>query len=432
MSQPGKDVWNEEHRALYQLDNYVTLRCHACNQSRPSPRTSSWGIAEPINPTQHSIQDVLDHYFREDVTVNCSLCGAQNVPHTRVTEIEAAPQVLKVAVRIFDFDEQWHPTKKYQPLQIPEDLGLTQNQLNKELPLRYKLSSVIAHGGQGGHRDHEDEIEEVDKPEEKEEEIKKPRGEAVEVDENDQESEVEEEDDETSVLDDDEVADDEEEEKAEEEEQLTDTEMVSDDEEEESLQRRSSESPLSDEPEGLLGDVDATWDFETFDTPKTRTAEEEFGDDLPPELPLEKDNDEDQVQSDEAESEAESESEDEEPIKPTKPTKRKPSSYGHYIAAVRGQRPGPEDEQEVKELPTTKRSGGCLKPANVKTENFFRISDATVTRITNQQLLENPQRPTISFMRRGYQVYVMTYLRQPLTDKERKLEDMEVRGRMKF
>ena len=65
-----------------------------------------------------------------------------NQTKTRWSDIVAAPKILRIRLDIV-LDQQ----KIFHTLQYPENLDLTTHQQNATLPLRYRLSSVVAHNG---------------------------------------------------------------------------------------------------------------------------------------------------------------------------------------------------------------------------------------------------------------------------------------------
>jgi hypothetical protein len=70
--------------------------------------------------------------------------------HNDYLRFEAAPQVLRIYVRLFGH-QGGMPIKLCQSFDVPETLDFTFNQRYTDLPLTYTLNSCIAHGGGDGH-----------------------------------------------------------------------------------------------------------------------------------------------------------------------------------------------------------------------------------------------------------------------------------------
>lgn len=96
----------------------------------------------PVDTAHTDITQSIYNSFRNGACErNCEQC-AMNQPKTQWTEIVAAPKILRIHLQILMFD-----LKIFHTLAYPEHLDLTFYQQFSTLPLKYELSSVVAHRG---------------------------------------------------------------------------------------------------------------------------------------------------------------------------------------------------------------------------------------------------------------------------------------------
>ncbi|KAJ4990588.1 hypothetical protein SVAN01_03819 [Stagonosporopsis vannaccii] len=99
-----------------------------------------------------TIAEAIDDAFLGQVQGSrCENC-ASNQTKTRRTKIVAAPKILRIQLQILRPNE-----KIFHALTHPDQLDLTASQEIAKLPLRYELSSVLAHAGDYFNIDPEDE-----------------------------------------------------------------------------------------------------------------------------------------------------------------------------------------------------------------------------------------------------------------------------------
>lgn len=149
-------LWNEEYRAMFQLDYDEEDACRECGMVVKSS-ASAMTMNVVFDPaTMHDLEGILTQSFFAHVRqAPCETCAALTM-HDRRRQITAAPQVLRLCVNINTpsghvadrFLNQ--TTKQLHPWHIPDQLNLGPRQANASLPLEYTLSSAIAHGGSGG------------------------------------------------------------------------------------------------------------------------------------------------------------------------------------------------------------------------------------------------------------------------------------------
>jgi hypothetical protein len=103
--------------------------------------------------------------------VHCAICRTNRTKH-QITQFRAAPKILRIHLTILLYEN-----KMFHYLIYPSVLDLTQHQQNATLPLRYHLSSVIAHhgdyvdvgGSSSGEEDDDDDDDDEDSDEDEEE-----------------------------------------------------------------------------------------------------------------------------------------------------------------------------------------------------------------------------------------------------------------------
>jgi hypothetical protein len=146
--------WNEEFKAMFQLDLSETRECQEeirqgviCGKKIVTPAAPVRSIEVDLDPEIHTLDDMLDMYFNHYMDENrlCARCNV-NRRHTVKRTIRAAPQVLRIRVNIADEAADGTTTKYLNGWTVPMNLNLQGNQEIDELPLEYMLSSSIAHG----------------------------------------------------------------------------------------------------------------------------------------------------------------------------------------------------------------------------------------------------------------------------------------------
>jgi hypothetical protein len=111
--------------------------------------------------THRSITDILHGGFAFGWKQTCEVCG-EHVEREMTRYLEAAPQILRVVINISG-NVKSKVFKWLNPFKIQRKIYLTKHQRNDTLPLRYTLSSVIAHGGPGDNIEHLITEEEADR-----------------------------------------------------------------------------------------------------------------------------------------------------------------------------------------------------------------------------------------------------------------------------
>jgi ubiquitin C-terminal hydrolase len=89
-----------------------------------------------------------------DLSVICPTCFRINPSVTRHFCIEAAPEILRVALNLSTTTTTGDPKKELNPVGYTQYLDLTEFQRDRGTPLRYRLSSVVHHRGQRYDRGH--------------------------------------------------------------------------------------------------------------------------------------------------------------------------------------------------------------------------------------------------------------------------------------
>jgi ubiquitin C-terminal hydrolase len=89
-----------------------------------------------------------------NLSVICPICYRINPSVTRQFCIEAAPEILRVALNISTTTTTGDPKKELNPVGYTQYLDLTEFQRDRGTPLRYRLSSVVHHQGQRYDRGH--------------------------------------------------------------------------------------------------------------------------------------------------------------------------------------------------------------------------------------------------------------------------------------
>jgi ubiquitin C-terminal hydrolase len=141
--------WQAQLDTLYRLDIQCTDTCRTCDSVSNPPNEETRMLSLGVNIADTTIYDAVSRSFSETMTgVYCSECET-NRTKDRVRYILAAPKVLVVHLQILT-----PVSKVYHALTYPENLDLTARQTHTTLPLRYRLTGVVSHGGngiEGGH-----------------------------------------------------------------------------------------------------------------------------------------------------------------------------------------------------------------------------------------------------------------------------------------
>ncbi|CAO2648438.1 Nn.00g077050.m01.CDS01 [Neocucurbitaria sp. VM-36] len=143
---PNRD-WLPQLQTLYRINLQESDTCPCGYISQPpmeTPTILEVGVLDTYTNIHQAIQDAL-HY--DMLGRYCKRCK-QYRNFRRDCEIVVAPKILIVKFRILMFRRKIRHT-----LPCPEDLDLTAHQQVPTLPLRYRLSSLVSHGGghNGGH-----------------------------------------------------------------------------------------------------------------------------------------------------------------------------------------------------------------------------------------------------------------------------------------
>jgi hypothetical protein len=143
--------WNNELKAMFQLDIKDTRTCNNCGAGATvAPIAQVRAVEVDFDPARNSLDEMLENdFFQRQPALNCVACGGIR-HHNTVRTIIAAPQVLRIRVNIVHTVAGGQTTKYLNGWGIPYELDLTANQANDRLPLTYTLSSAIAHREDGG------------------------------------------------------------------------------------------------------------------------------------------------------------------------------------------------------------------------------------------------------------------------------------------
>lgn len=144
--------WNEEFKAMFQMDMSKTMVCQneisgrVCGNIKITPAETMRSIEVVCDPLLQTLEEMVDYRltgfdYLDELCTKCDVYG----PHTLRSTIRAAPQVLIIRVKIVR-TAAGGTTKYLNGWTVPEKLNLTCHLENDELPLEYALSSSIAHG----------------------------------------------------------------------------------------------------------------------------------------------------------------------------------------------------------------------------------------------------------------------------------------------
>ncbi|KAF2793517.1 cysteine proteinase [Melanomma pulvis-pyrius CBS 109.77] len=134
-----------------------TWVCRRCDHPIPNPRTYLNMHPDPelgflamriLRTGRETIEDVIERKLADEpciVTAACPHCNQENPPKTRQYCIEAAPEILRIALAVGSHDSAGNVLKERNPVQFEQTLDLTNFQHDQNTPLRYRLSSVTLH-----------------------------------------------------------------------------------------------------------------------------------------------------------------------------------------------------------------------------------------------------------------------------------------------
>ena len=144
-----RNPWDNELKALFQLDVNQLNECSTCNTGFLSQE--GYGIIDAkFDDNTHTDLDFIvgDWFINGEGMQHCPTCTTvEDFVYNR--KIDAAPQVLRIKVNLYK-QTAGRLIKQALPFDVPDRLVLTQHQENAWLPLEYTLSSAIAHAGLGG------------------------------------------------------------------------------------------------------------------------------------------------------------------------------------------------------------------------------------------------------------------------------------------
>ncbi|KAF2129191.1 hypothetical protein P153DRAFT_386373 [Dothidotthia symphoricarpi CBS 119687] len=156
---PVPPHWNDELDALFKTNLETRMECTVCSHTWYSNTVTQptyqiegeYRFVLRHGPRPALLDYIIDLFFNNiDFNFRCGSCHSLIGAHHRTRRIEAAPQILRIAVNIFGEDRLGTGEKYLEPFDVPQQLDLTQRQVITTLPLTYTLSSAIAHGGDGG------------------------------------------------------------------------------------------------------------------------------------------------------------------------------------------------------------------------------------------------------------------------------------------
>ena len=139
--------------ALFTVTSRWTWKCPTCNSEHPSQPQTEFGQYITTNtPARHlSVQKYIDHEYRGELIngVTCDKCNATGLMVRRIAELLAAPDVLFIGLRCFDYGPAGQ-RKVLSNVTLDQRLDLTRHQpveQRKEHTLTYELKHVVYHVG---------------------------------------------------------------------------------------------------------------------------------------------------------------------------------------------------------------------------------------------------------------------------------------------
>lgn len=150
--------WEDRFRVLFDINYEEYATCQTCHTRRPLFTTPTTEIE--IHP-RNTFDIAIHNFFNDPRDARCDTCNVQNQPHDTRKYIVSGPQILKIRISIFKSVQRMrsngtfynHGIKVSHAMPFPEIADLTRYQKVRDLPLRYRLSSVISHSGsvESGH-----------------------------------------------------------------------------------------------------------------------------------------------------------------------------------------------------------------------------------------------------------------------------------------
>ncbi|KAH3980854.1 hypothetical protein HBI25_045540 [Parastagonospora nodorum] len=158
---PNLQAWTDEADAIFFLDLAYTDTCATDGCSRvTTPAIGANSLFQISLPETGTIDldQAINDTMSDTTEKNCDNCSpAASVMHNRVAQIEAAPQVLTMQLRLHQNVLTKKKDKKGKPIarlfkvdtvvNLRKTLDLTRHQTNKSVPLKYRLQAVISHSG---------------------------------------------------------------------------------------------------------------------------------------------------------------------------------------------------------------------------------------------------------------------------------------------
>lgn len=161
LSEFENQIRTEQYDALFRIHNIPFEICQTCGTTSEAVPDTNTGLMVNVRDHHNTVDEAIQEYFENDLGSEPSLCHSDvcngaDVIKDRLWVLRATPRVLRVTLKIFDYDMilQHAVEKNFHTLAIGEELDLTQYQECKAVPLKYNLSAVVLHLGdtaQGGH-----------------------------------------------------------------------------------------------------------------------------------------------------------------------------------------------------------------------------------------------------------------------------------------
>ncbi|KAJ4289766.1 hypothetical protein N0V90_011096 [Kalmusia sp. IMI 367209] len=154
LGEGGDKAWEDQYDAMFRLYLLPWDKCRHCGIEVESVLSNEINLSVAVDTQNTTIQQAIHDHFTHD-RIHDSQCYSEKCKGTTKSKdrrlvIEAAPQVLRVTLKIFSINpETYELEKSKHTLQFGEDLDLTQYQQHAAVPLNYRLASVISHNGLG-------------------------------------------------------------------------------------------------------------------------------------------------------------------------------------------------------------------------------------------------------------------------------------------
>lgn len=142
--------WHEEWIALYSMSFREYYECRRCGAQRPGSIDSpEFSLEIGVRGVDTVDEAIKRHLGPDKVSVYCDSRQCRKVrggtAHDRHKQITAGPRILRVTLKITEYQSEGYKIKKR--FELAENLDLTDFQVVHGVPLRYKLASVISHQG---------------------------------------------------------------------------------------------------------------------------------------------------------------------------------------------------------------------------------------------------------------------------------------------